>query len=64
MFDWQALLAGFAFYLIFEGLMPFLSPSRFKQTLVMVLQLDDSKIKLIGAIAIFCGIALLFLIKS
>lgn len=64
MIDWQALLAGFAFYLIFEGLVPFFSPQRFKQTLVMVLQLEDSKIKIIGAIVIFCGIALLLLIKT
>lgn len=64
MVDWQSLLAGFAFYLIFEGLMPFLSPGRFKQTLILVLQLDDSKIKMIGAIAISCGIALLFFIKT
>ena len=63
MSEWQALGAGFAFYLILEGLLPFFSPMGFKQMMATVLQLSDDQLRKFGAGMMIVGVALLFLIK-
>jgi len=61
--DWQALGAGFAFYLIFEGLMPLLNPRGFKQTLAVVMSSDEKSLRTFGAALIFFGVFLLYAIR-
>jgi len=63
MTEWQALAAGFAFYLILEGLMPFFNPSGFKRLLAMMQLVTDSQIRYFGALMLFLGIILLFSIS-
>jgi len=63
MSEWQALIAGFAFYLILEGLMPFFNPSGFKRMLVMSLQASDKQLRGFGAVMLFVGVILLFSVK-
>ena len=63
MLDWQAIGVGFAFYLIFEGLMPFFNPDGFKKALVAMLTVDTNNIRIIGALAIIAGCLLLYVIK-
>ncbi|MGH1539397.1 MAG: DUF2065 domain-containing protein [Arenicella sp.] len=63
MFDWEALGAGFAFYLILEGLMPLLNPEGFKRTLALVLVTPSSQLRFFGAIVIISGIALLYWVR-
>lgn len=62
--DWEALGAGFAFYLILEGVMPLLNPNGFKKTLAMVLLADPAHLRLLGAVAVCTGVGLLYLIKQ
>ena len=63
MSEWQALLAGFAFYLILEGFMPFFNPSGFKRILAMTEQLDESVLRKMGAVMLIAGVILLFYVK-
>jgi len=63
MSEWQALVAGFAFYLILEGLMPFFNPSGFKQLLFMVKDMSDESLRKMGGIMLVLGIILLFSVK-
>jgi uncharacterized protein YjeT (DUF2065 family) len=63
MSDWQALAAGFAFYLILEGLMPFFNPSGFKRVLAMSLDLSDKQLRNFGGFMLLAGIILLFSVK-
>ena len=63
MTEWQALIAGFAFYLVIEGLMPFLNPGGFKRALAIMLQMPDHQIRKFGAVMLVVGIILLFSIK-
>ena len=63
MSEWQALLAGFGFYLLLEGLMPFLNPSGFKRALAMMQALPDQQIRKFGGLMLVVGIILLFSIK-
>ncbi len=61
--DWEALGVGFAFYLMIEGIMPFMNPQGLKRTLIEVLKLSDSALRIVGAISIILGVALLYAIK-
>ena len=60
---WQGLGVGFAFYLIIEGVIPFLKPDLWKKALLDVLQLPENNLRIFGAILIVLGIALLYAIK-
>ena len=61
--DWQGFGIGFAFYLMIEGIMPFMNPHGMKKTLLEILKLSDSSLRIFGAISIILGIALLYAIK-
>jgi len=61
--DWEGLGVGLAFYLVIEGLMPFLNPKLWKKTLLEALQLPENSLRVFGAISITLGIALLYAIK-
>jgi uncharacterized protein YjeT (DUF2065 family) len=60
---WADLGAGLAFFLIFEGLLPFASPQSWRRALAMMAELEDRQLKTIGLIAIGLGCGLLFLIR-
>ncbi|MEZ5453335.1 MAG: DUF2065 domain-containing protein [Thiothrix sp.] len=59
--NWNDLLNAVALLLIMEGLMPFLSPSRLKQTYAQLLELPDKTLRTIGLVSVIAGILLLFL---
>ncbi len=63
MSEWQALIAGFAFYLILEGLMPFFNPDGFRRAIAMMLQFSDDQLRKFGAVMMIVGVILLFSIK-
>lgn len=60
-FNWNDLLTAIALLLILEGLMPFLSPSRLRETYRQLLELPDKTLRTIGLVGVIAGILLLFL---
>lgn len=63
MSEWQALLAGFGFYLILEGVMPFFNPQGFKRLLVTAIQMEERHLRMTGAIMLVIGMIVLFSVK-
>ena len=61
---WSDLFAAFALYLVFEGLMPFLSPANWRKSLLMVLQLNDGQLRTIGLVSIVAGLFLLLFVRG
>lgn len=59
--NWHDLLNALALVLILEGLLPFASPSRLKQTYAHLLSLPDKTLRSIGLASVIAGILLLFL---
>jgi uncharacterized protein YjeT (DUF2065 family) len=57
----DTLLAALALMLVFEGLMPFLNPGRWRQVFEQVLRLSDGQIRFVGLASIGAGLLLLFL---
>jgi uncharacterized protein YjeT (DUF2065 family) len=61
---WADLFAGFAFYLILEGLLPFASPRRWRQGLAAMATLSDSQLRSFGLGVVIAGLMLLYVIRS
>jgi uncharacterized protein YjeT (DUF2065 family) len=61
---WSDLFAAFALYLVFEGLMPFVSPANWRKSMLMVLQFRDGQLRLVGLVSIVVGLVLLLLVRG
>jgi len=61
---WSDLFAAFALYLVFEGLMPFVSPANWRKSILMVVQLQDGQLRLIGLVSVVVGLALLLFVRA
>jgi len=53
------LLAAFALFLVFEGLLPFASPSMFRQTMMQMSEMSDNALRLTGLGGMLLGVVLL-----
>lgn len=57
--DW--LWAAFAFVLIVEGILPFVSPRMWREAFRRLIELSDGQIRFVGLTALVIGIAVLTL---
>jgi uncharacterized protein len=60
MISWQDLGAALALVLIVEGMLPFLSPERWRRMLEMVEGLSDNQLRNMGLFLISIGALLLY----
>ncbi len=56
---WHDLVRAFGLVLVLEGLWPFLSPSRWRGTLLRVSSLDDRLLRGFGLAMMICGVIVL-----
>jgi hypothetical protein len=49
--------------LVFEGMMPFLYPNRFRKMVVVMAQMDDNRLRVIGLISMVLGVVSLYWIN-
>ena len=61
---WADLLAGFAFYLILEGLLPFASPRNWRRGLAAMAELSDEQLRGVGLAIVVVGLILLYVVRS
>ncbi|UVE17548.1 DUF2065 domain-containing protein [Pseudomonas sp. LS44] len=59
---WQELGIAVCLVLVLEGILPFLYPRRWRETIAQVLQLSDRHLRLIGLASMLLGTALLYLL--
>ncbi|EIJ41766.1 hypothetical protein BegalDRAFT_0858 [Beggiatoa alba B18LD] len=59
---WTELGTAFALLIIFEGIMPFINPSRFRQTLQAMAELNDKTLRIVGFVSMLFGLLLLYLV--
>ena len=59
MLDW--LMGALALMLVFEGLLPFLSPTAWRRVFERALKLSDGQIRFIGLSSMLVGLLLLLL---
>jgi uncharacterized protein YjeT (DUF2065 family) len=56
---WPSLLGALALVLIFEGLLPLISPTRWREMFSQLLQLEDGQIRFFGLTTVLLGFFLL-----
>jgi len=61
---WQDILTAVALYLILEGMIPFVSPGRFRRTVEQIAKLGDNNLRIAGLIAMAVGLVMLFIVRS
>lgn len=59
---WQVLPVAIALLFVLEGLLPFLSPNRWRAMLVIAQQWDERAIRLLGLGSMVFGLAILYLV--
>jgi uncharacterized protein YjeT (DUF2065 family) len=59
--SFDTLLLALALVLVLEGLMPFISPVRWRQVFEQVLRLSDGQIRFLGLASILSGLLLILL---
>jgi uncharacterized protein len=61
---WADLLAGLAFYLVIEGLFPFVAPRAWRRGLAAIARLEDGHLRSFGLAAVITGLLLLLTVRS
>lgn len=64
MIDWHDLFNALALVIIFEGIMPFLSPDRFRKVLEVANQLSNEQLRKVGGIFMSIGLLVLYLVNQ
>jgi uncharacterized protein len=60
---WLDLFAAIALLLVIEGIMPFLNPVGFRQTLLRAAQFPDRVLRMMGFASMVCGVVLLYAVR-
>jgi uncharacterized protein len=58
------LLGAFALMLVVEGLLPFISPSQWRNVFERAVRMTDGQIRFIGLVSMLAGIAMLWFFLS
>lgn len=59
----HSLLTTFALLLVLEGAMPFLAPSRWRETVLRICKFNDGQIRFLGFGAIVLGVILMQVVR-
>ncbi len=60
---WNELLVAIALVLVFEGIIPFLAPDKFRQALMQLVQMPDQVLRIIGLASMATGIIFLYILR-
>ena len=61
---WDLLLGAFALMLVIEGLLPFVSPPKWRGVFERAMNMSDGQIRFIGLSSMLAGIVLLYVFLS
>lgn len=57
-------MTAFALVLVFEGIMPFLSPNGYRSAMEKIREVDDKTLRSMGLVSMIAGVLLLYLIRQ
>lgn len=61
---WTEILTALALVFVIEGMLPFISPAKYRQMVAEVTRLSDSSIRNVGLIVMIAGLLLLFVVRG
>ncbi len=60
---WHDLGVALALVLVIEGIVPFLYPKRWREMVMMLSEIDDRTMRIVGLMSMLLGTGLLYLIR-
>ncbi len=60
---WHDFGVALCLVLVIEGIVPFLYPRRWRETVMMLSEVDDKTMRVVGLISMLLGTGLLYLIR-
>ena len=60
---WHDLMAASALVLVLEGMLPFLSPARYRMVMAQVLALGDGALRRLGLLSMIAGVLVLYTVR-
>lgn len=60
---WHDLAVAFCLMLVIEGIIPFVNPGRWRKMLLMLDQIDDNTMRMIGLASMLVGTGLLYVVN-
>ena len=61
---WSEILTALALVLVIEGMLPFISPQKYRQVVLEITRLSDNRIRNVGLAVMIAGLLLLFFVRS
>jgi len=61
---WNDLFAAVALLLVFEGIMPFANPGKWRQYLKLIVEQPDKNLRIMGLMSMLFGAFLLIIVRS
>lgn len=61
---WNDLFAALALVMVIEGLLPFISPRNYRQTMAQVVKMNDRNLRVIGFISMLIGLGMLYMVRQ
>lgn len=59
---WEQMGIAVALVLVIEGMMPFINPEGFRETVRMISEMENNTLRIIGFSSMMSGVVLLYLI--
>jgi len=56
-------MAATALVFVFEGMLPFLSPTRYRRVMSQVLGMPDARLRVLGLLSMILGLVTLYLVR-
>jgi len=63
MIAWTDLFSALALVLVIEGIMPFISPNSWRETMLQASRLEDKTLRIIGFVSMLVGVILLYAMR-
>ena len=60
---WHDVGVALCLVLVIEGILPFLYPKRWREMVMMLSEVDDKSMRIVGLISMLMGTGLLYLIR-
>ncbi|MGB5489912.1 MAG: DUF2065 domain-containing protein [Woeseiaceae bacterium] len=61
---WTEILTALALVLVIEGMLPFISPTKYRQMVAEITRMNDSSIRNVGLVVMIAGLVLLFFVRG
>ena len=60
---WRELLTAASLVLVIEGILPFLSPNRWRRLAVSIARVDDTTVRFVGLASMVLGVVILYVVR-